>query len=74
MTHRADDGPIDGVDKVIADQVEFKDVLIDTDLMPKRDTVRKSYAKAWRWLNIDRLTDERPPKDKPHETLLRIIA
>ncbi len=72
VTHRAD-GPIDRVDEIVEGQVEFENVLIDLGLMPKRNPVRKLYAVAWRGLHIDKLFDQRPPEDKPHETLLRII-
>jgi hypothetical protein len=71
VTHRAD-GPVDDTDKVIADQVEFEDVLIGMKLMPPRNGPQLVLAGFWRGLSIDKLTDQRPPEGKSHETLLRI--
>ncbi len=68
----AANGPQDG-DKVLADQVEFEDVLIDMRLMPARDLARTLLAKGWRALDLDKLVLHRPTDSEPLETLLRIV-
>jgi hypothetical protein len=71
VTHAAD-GPQDG-DKVVADQVEFEDVLIDMKLMAPRDPGRMILAGVWRGLSLDKLLVHRPTGSEPLETLLRVI-
>lgn len=71
LTYRAD-GPEDG-DKIVADQVEFDDVLIGMGLMAPRNIVEGLFAKAWRAAGADKWYIHRPVGPEPSETLLRVI-
>jgi hypothetical protein len=68
----AADGPQDG-DKIVADQVEFEDILIGMKLMAPRDAARMVLAGIWRGLSLDKLLTQRPPGSEPLETLLRVL-
>ena len=68
------DGPREGVDKVMADQVEFESELIRLRLMKPRGGVQMIFAGAWRGLSLDKLLANRPAGSEPIETLLRILT
>ena len=74
VTHRADNGPVDGVDTVVADQVEFDNVLIGMNLM-RRNPIEDVYAWGWSFLHMDKVfRATRPKEGEPLETLLRFLS
>ena len=67
ITH-AVDGP-EASDKVLANQIEFENVLITMKLKKPRNAAEWLFAKAW-LTELDRLAG-RPKPGEPLETLLR---
>lgn len=68
----AAEGPVDGVDKIVVNQVAFDDMLIKLNVYPKRNPLDRLFANIWSDWHIDKVVPMAKPGE-PKETLLYLL-